>query len=894
MDRRIPFLLLVAWALQLARPAHAQSTYEPNLFVTFAGSAPSPGNADGPGNIARFSYPGGVASDSAGNLYVADSNNNTIRKITPAGFVSTLAGLPGATGSADGPGSAARFNNPQGIAVDGTGSIYVSDLLNQTIRKITPDGAVSTLAGLAGTSGSTDGTGTGARFNGPAGITVDSAGNVYVADASNHTIRKITPAGAVSTVAGLARISGSTDGTVSSALFNGPAGVAVDSAGNVYVADTLNYTVRVITPDGVVSTLAGLAGDAGSADGPGSAARLNYPWGLIVDGIGNVFVADKFNNSIRKITAAGFVSTLAGSSVNSGSADGTGSAAQFYGPQAVTADSAGNLYVADKFNCTIRKIQTGGVVSTFAGSATGGAGSTDGNGAAARFAFPSDVAVNASGIVCVADTTNYTIRKITPSGLVSTLAGLAGVRGGDDGTGSAARFSQPDGVAIDNAGNVYVADYGSHTIRKITPAGVVSTLAGLAGNIGSTDGMGSAARFTYPEGVAVDNAGNVYVADWGNCTIRKITPSGQVTTLAGSPGVCYSADGAGSAAHFSSPSTLAVDGTGNVYVSDTDACTIRKVTADGNVTTFAGSTNVIGSADGTGSAARFLYPGGVAVDNAGNVYVADGNSTIRKITPTAVVTTLAGLVGRSGSADGTGNVARFNGPGGIAVDSSGDIYVADGRNSTIRVGGTTPAQLFSVGSTKSHGSIGTWDVNLPVLPFTAPRGIECRTGGVNGDYTIVFTFGNNLVSVGGASVTSGTGIAISATIDANDSHRYLVNLTGVANAQYLTVTINNVIDAVGNYAASISKQMGMLLGDTNGDGLVNVGDTIQVRAQAGNDVTSSNFRVDVNGDGLINIGDTVTVRNQSGTALPIQPQAPPLEDNTQHSVHKKVRSGSVY
>jgi hypothetical protein len=234
---------------------------------------------------------------------------------------------------------------------------------------------------------------------------------------------------------------------------------------------------------------------------------------------------------------------------------------------------------------------------------------------------------------------------------------LPGNSGSGDGTGSAARFYNPWGVAVNSAGNVYVADAYNHTIRKVTPGGVVTTLAGLAGSSGSVGGTGSAARFYYPYGAAVDSAGNVYVADTGNCTIRKVTPGGMVVTLAGLAGSSGSADGTGSTARFSAPYGVAVDSAGNGYVADT---LIRKVTPSGVVTTLAGAAGGSGSANGTGSAARFNKPCAAAVDGAGNVYVADMcNDTIRKVTPGGVVTTLAGLAGSDGSADGTGSAACF-------------------------------------------------------------------------------------------------------------------------------------------------------------------------------------------------------------------------------------------
>ncbi|GAB4087972.1 hypothetical protein GCM10028785_06410 [Hydrogenophaga soli] len=646
-----------------------------NALNLLAGAFGGLGAIDGVGSAARFCAPSGVAVDRSGSVYVADQCNDTIRKITPDGVVTTFAGSPGDPGSTDGVGSVARFRQPSGIAVDSGGTLYVADQYNSTIRKVTPDGVVTTLAGRAGERGRADGIGSAARFDSPYGLAVDGRGNVYVTD--SNTIRKITPEGMVTTLAGSAGESGNADGSGSAARFSSLNGVAVDSRGNVYATDAT--AIRKITPEGVVTTWAGRAGELGSADGPVGEARFGIPIGIAVDSRGEVYVADagipgiRLNNTIRKITSDGLVTTLAGSAGKEGSADGRGSAARFNWPKGLAVDASGNVYVADSSSGTIRKINPEGMVTTLAGRAKV-TGSEDGSGGAARFELPQGLAVDSRGNVYVSD--SFTIRKVTPEGAVTTLAGRAGERGNADGPGSAARFNSASGVTVDGRGNLYVADTGNNTIRKVTPDGVVTTLAGRGGHSGIKDGIGSAAEFGSPQGLVVDSSGNVYVAEYlGSAAldaystdnaIRKITPEGMVTTLAGRAGQRGSADGSSGAARFDTPVGIAVDGGGNLYVADSSTHTIRKISTDGMVTTLAGRAYEPGSADGLGSAARFNRPRGLAVDSNGTVYVADtGNSTIRKITPDGVVSSLMinGLPNRN-----------VNAPIGIAL--SGDkLYI---------------------------------------------------------------------------------------------------------------------------------------------------------------------------------------------------------------------------
>ena len=322
---------------------------------------------------APFKHPLGVAADGAGNLFVADTGNAIIRKVVlSTGVVSTLAGSAGMRGSTDGIGSAARFVDPQTITVDGAGNLFVADSYFHVIRKVEiSTGVVSTLAGSPAMAGSADGTGSAARFYDPQGIAADGAGNLYVVDSANHTIRKVVVStGAVTTLAGAAGMAGSSDGIGPAARFLAALGMAADRAGHVYVADTGNETIRQLDlASGAVTTVAGSVGMIGSTDGTGPVARFYVPWGVAADGAGNLYVADSGNQTLRKVVVAtGAVSTVAGAVGKVGSADGIGPAARFLEPRGITLDGAGNLYVADSANDLIRKVVLAtGSVSTLVG-----------------------------------------------------------------------------------------------------------------------------------------------------------------------------------------------------------------------------------------------------------------------------------------------------------------------------------------------------------------------------------------------------------------------------------------------------------------------------------------------------------------------------------------------
>lgn len=652
----------------------------------FVGPDGGSGTTDGTGGAARFRNPYDIAVDSAGNGYVADYESHTIRKVTPDGVTTTLAGAPGLPGFVDGTGAAARFNGPASLAVDAAGNVYVTDRDNHNIRKITPAGVVTTLAGsTTGLSGSADGLGVAARFKTPMAIAVTPGGGVYVGDTGNGTIRTISTTGSVYTLAGKAGFFGSTDGTGDAARLSGPVGLAVSASGIIYAAEGSARRIRKVTPSGVVTTFAG-TGAAGTTDGPGDTARFRDPDAVAVDAAGYIYVADFGSHTIRKITPDGVVSTFAGSADLPGGADGKGSAARFYNPSGIAVDRVGNVLVSGFWQSTIRRITPTGMVTTLAGS-PGETGGADGTGHAARFYYPQGLALDTAGNEYITDYLNHTIRKVTPAGVVTTLAGSHGVSGSANGIGSAARFKNPRGIAVDAAGNVFVSDFGNAVIRKITPSGQVSTFAGTPGLYGNVSGTGAAARFGWVAGLAFDSAGFLYLADETNANIRRITPGGSVTTLTGSYG--SGTDGPLASATFTSPTGVAVDPWGNIYVSQSSACTIRKINqATGMVSTLAGSHDTPGSADGTGSAARFRSPAWIAADLAGSIYVADSeNFTIRKITPSGTTTTIGGLAGSYGSESGTGADARFTGTGGIAVDAGGMVHVVDGDAARIVKGG---------------------------------------------------------------------------------------------------------------------------------------------------------------------------------------------------------------
>ena len=605
---------------------------------------------NGPAVAAQLHYPGSVALDGAGNLYIADTEHHRIRRIDSSGTITTIAGTGEEGSSGDGgPAFAAQLNLPAGVAVDGAGNLYIADRGNHRIRRIDPSGTITTIAGTGGRGFRGDGgPAVAAQLNFPAGVSVDGAGNLYIADEWNHRIRRIDSSGTITTLAGTGRRGFSGDGgTAVAARLNYPNGVAVDGAGNLYIADSDNHRIRRIDSSGTITTIAGTGERGFNGDGAtASSAQLSYPTGMAIDRAGNLVFADTGNHRIRRIDSSGTITTLAGTGEGDFSGDaGPAVAAKLNGPRDVAIDSAGNFVFADTGNDRIRRIDPSGTITTIAGTSRSGFGGDGGPAAAAELNFPEDVAIDGAGNLYIADTANHRIRRVDSSGTITTIAG-SGEEGfsGDGGPAVLAQLSGPKGVAVDGAGNFYMADAGNNRIRRIDSSGRITTVAGTGQPGFSGDGGPAvSAQLTAPKGVSVDGSGNVYIADQEDLRIRRVDPSGTITTFAGTGEWGFGGDnGPAVQARLRRPDGVAVDGSGNLYIADTWNRRIRRVDSSGTITTFAGTGEWGFSGDnGPAVQARLRNPDGVAVDGSGNLYIADtGNHRIRIVTlttpPTAV------------------------------------------------------------------------------------------------------------------------------------------------------------------------------------------------------------------------------------------------------------------
>jgi sugar lactone lactonase YvrE len=660
-------------------------------------------------------YPYAVALDSAGTLYL--NLGSQIYKLSSTGTLTLVAGNGNYGYSGDGgPATNAAFD-AEDIAIDSYGNLYIADPNNSVIRKINAStGIISTVAGN-GTSGYTGdgGAATKAELNQPLGVAVDSSGNLYIADSANYAIRKVDTSGDIST---LELTQGAANGIMVLPLIGFPASLTFDRSGNLYVADIGDNVIDEITPALACSVVAGNGNQGYTGDGSAAtSAELNEPFGVAVDSSGNIFIADQNNNVIRKVDAnTGNISTVAGTGTAGFTSDsGVATNVELNSPVRVVVDGSGNLYIADG-NFAIRKVAAGtNSLSTVAGNDHWSYSGDGGLATSAQIEVPMGSVVDSSGNVYISDADNSVIRKIDAlTGKISTFAGN-GISGymGDGSAATGAELGYPENLALDTFGNLYIADAEDNVIRKVNAStGDISTVAGNGTN-GYTGDGGSAtsAELNGPEGIAVDAAGNLFIADTGNAVVRKIDAlSGDISTVAGNGTSDYAGDG-GSAtnANLFDPEGVALDTSGNLFIADTGNSVIREVLLDASDTTNYGKiTTVAGGATSTNTSSAlgvsFYAPTGIYVDNAGVLFVSDAEGNqVYKITDsnfafpaTGIISVLAGngTFGYSGDG-GSATSAGLGNPFSITGDSHGNLLISDSEDCLVRsvAGVVTIAQV---------------------------------------------------------------------------------------------------------------------------------------------------------------------------------------------------------
>lgn len=643
------FVLLAV--LLCAAEVRAQSSYTAR---TIAGS-----DQVGDGGVATaalLAQVQGVAVDGAGNIYVADADGQRVRKVAANGLISTVAGDGHAGFSGDGgPAASARLNTPYGVAVDRAGNVYIADLGNARVRRVSREGVISTVAGGGlGAPASEGGSATGVALNSPRNVAVDGQGNIYFSDFGAHRVFEVTAAGALVPVAGNGTAGFAGDGGFAvSAQLNAPAGLAVDSAGTVYIADSGNGRVRKVVR-GAISSLSD--GSKALALGTPTAVALDAEGGLViadpgaaqivrwtaqlplvttkqmardvaVDAAGNVISCA--GGFVYRRSRAGVLTTLAGSGSFGYGGDGLPAIlARLNVPSGGSSDGAGNVYIADSGNHRVRWVTATGAIVTLAGSGVAGSGGDGGLAVFAQLNAPLAVVADGRGSVYIADTGNHRVRKVGANSIISTIAG-SGMPGyaGDNGAAGFAQLNAPSGLALDAQGALYIADASNHVIRRIGVDGIISTVAGNGRRgFAGDDGPPLAASFDSPRAVAVDAAGTLFVADSGNHRIRRVPRAGVVSTVP-------QAD----AALWKSARGIAVDDRGNLFVSDAGDQRVLRIDSSGHVMAIAGDGEQGFNSDLAGGlATRLDTPAGIWVDAGGRVMVADsGNGRVRMLTADA-------------------------------------------------------------------------------------------------------------------------------------------------------------------------------------------------------------------------------------------------------------------
>jgi sugar lactone lactonase YvrE len=596
---------------------------------------------NGPAISARFVLPRGVAVDASGAVYVADYQNSRIRKISADGIITTIAGTANTGFSGDGgPATSARLSFPQNVAIDQAQNLYIVDSGNNRIRKITPDGIIKTVVGngTAGFAGD-GGPAVGAQLNNPSAVAVGTDGSLYIADATNHRIRKVDPAGTITTIGGNGSAqSGGDGGSATSATLYSPQDVAVDASGTVYLTQ-LDSRVRKITTNGIISAVAGNGTAGFSGDGgPAVNALVGPAAGVDVDATGAIYIADQANYRIRRITADGTINTIAGGYTGDG---GPATNAFFRktlvrSPAELTVDRYGNIYISDRFGNRIRKVTPAGTITTVAGSGVNGYSGDGGNANQAQLRYPRGVGLDRDDNLYVVDQYNTRLRKVDAAGKIATIAGngspdFIAVRP----SSSSADIYNSTGIAVSQSGTVYVPT--QTCILKIMPSGVISVVAGATAATGYSGdgGPATSALLNYPSTVTLDKDENLYIVDSGNNRVRKVNAAGVITTVVGNGSAGYGGEGVQATdAPMNGLYKVVFDSTGTLFISEAGFNRIRQVDRNGIITTVAGTGAAGFQGDGGPAINAFLArPSGLATDPAGNLYIADlDNRRVRKVT----------------------------------------------------------------------------------------------------------------------------------------------------------------------------------------------------------------------------------------------------------------------
>jgi sugar lactone lactonase YvrE len=636
----------------------------------------------GPAIQARLNKPGGLAPGSHGKLYISDTWNQAVRLVDPTGKIRTIAGT-GAEGFGGdgGPAIQAKLLFPRGIALDTRGNLYIADTQNNRIRVVTPDGIISTYAGTGEPGyGGDGGPALSAKLGRPDGIAIDANDVLYFTDSGNNLVRKITPDGIISKVAGEAQVGRAIRNP--EGPFNSPRGIAVTPDGSLYVADRGHARICKIDSSGTVTVVAGDGMNRGlsptEAPGDGGAAlmaNIPYPEAVAIDADGNLLIAA---GKIRRVDRGGVITTILGARLDFPTLDnGDPLQTRMGSPEDVVTDSKGNIFVADTFRHRVLRLSPNGTLAVIAGLDTLPEEKDGGPAGTLRLWSPWSVSVGPAGDVFVADSDMNRIVRITEDGRFHRVAGkgapIIRIEGhgpppqfsGDGGPATAADLDDPFGVAVDSHGTIYISDSINNRVRKVTANGIIETIADI-GEAGSSGDGGRAlkARLSNPSGLAVDSRGNVYVADCGSNSVRQISSEGIIRTVVSG---------------LKCPHGVAVDAKDTLFIADTFNHFIKRLDPDGKIHTIAGTGKQEFSGDeGPATEAGLAAPDSLTIDSQGNIYIADrGNRRVRKITRDGIIHTIAGNHETGFSGDGGPALKAPIFPTSVAVDSRGRVYVTD-------------------------------------------------------------------------------------------------------------------------------------------------------------------------------------------------------------------------